>query len=74
MIVASIHCFLIFCRSGVGSSRFHRKVDNLPDGRICVEARVQDGGVFKGVGRNLRIAKCTASKYALRALEGMPIS
>ena len=52
---------------------FSRKIEKLDDGRVCVAAQVEDKGQFKGVGNNLRIARCTAAKYALRQLEAMQL-
>lgn len=46
-----------------------RKAERLPDGRLRVTVDVIGKGTFKGIGRNYRIAKCTAAKYALRTLE-----
>lgn len=37
--------------------------------RVCVE--VYNVGKFVGIGRNKRIAKCTAAKLALRRLEAI---
>ena len=51
----------------------YRKIGKLDDGRVCVAAEVTDKGLFKGVGNNLRIARCTAAKYALRELEAMQL-
>jgi endoribonuclease Dicer len=50
---------------------FHsnRKAERLPDGRVRVTVDVIGKGTFKGIGRNYRIAKCTAAKFALRTLE-----
>ncbi|EFX72380.1 hypothetical protein DAPPUDRAFT_308316 [Daphnia pulex] len=45
------------------------KAERLPDGRLRVTVDVIGKGTFKGIGRNYRIAKCTAAKYALRTLE-----
>ncbi len=45
------------------------KPEKLSDGRrVRVTVEVFGRGVFKGIGRNYRIAKCTAAKCALRAL------
>lgn len=45
------------------------KPEKLSDGRrVRVTVDVFGKGVFKGIGRNYRIAKCTAAKCALRAL------
>jgi endoribonuclease Dicer len=46
------------------------KPEKLADGRrvrVCVE--VFGKGLFRGIGRNYRIAKCTAAKCALRQLK-----
>lgn len=48
---------------------YYRKAERLPDGRLRVTVDVIGKGTFKGIGRNYRIAKCTAAKYALRTLE-----
>lgn len=48
---------------------FCRKAERLPDGRVRVTVDVIGKGTFKGIGRNYRIAKCTAAKFALRTLE-----
>lgn len=45
------------------------KAERLPDGRVRVTVDVIGKGTFKGIGRNYRIAKCTAAKFALRTLE-----
>lgn len=46
------------------------KPEKLADGRrVRVSVEVFGKGVFKGIGRNYRIAKCTAAKCALRALK-----
>ena len=46
------------------------KPEKLADGRrVRVTVEVFGKGVFKGVGRNYRIAKSTAAKCALRALQ-----
>lgn len=47
----------------------NRKAERLPDGRVRVTVDVIGKGTFKGIGRNYRIAKCTAAKFALRTLE-----
>ena len=47
----------------------NRKAERLPGGRLRVTVDVIGKGTFKGIGRNYRIAKCTAAKYALRTLE-----
>ncbi len=52
------------------TARFGRP-ERLSDGRrVRVTVEVFGKGAFKGVGRNYRIAKCTAAKCALRALRG----
>lgn len=46
------------------------KPEKLADGRrVRVTVEVFGKGSFKGVGRNYRIAKATASKCALRAIK-----
>jgi len=46
------------------------KPERLADGRrVRVPVEVFGRGVFRGVGRNYRIAKCTAAKCALRAIK-----
>uniref|UniRef100_A0A0K2UZN8 ribonuclease III n=1 Tax=Lepeophtheirus salmonis TaxID=72036 RepID=A0A0K2UZN8_LEPSM len=46
------------------------KPEKLADGkRVRVSVEVFGKGTFKGIGRNYRIAKCTAAKCALRALK-----
>jgi len=46
------------------------KPEKLADGRrVRVSVEVFGKGVFKGIGRNYRIAKCTAAKCALKALK-----
>jgi len=48
------------------------KPEKLADGRrVRVSVEVFGKGVFKGIGRNYRIAKCTAAKCALKALRRM---
>eukprot|EP00090_Calanus_glacialis_P013551 TRINITY_DN22218_c0_g1_i1.p1 TRINITY_DN22218_c0_g1~~TRINITY_DN22218_c0_g1_i1.p1 ORF type:complete len:1958 (-),score=615.01 TRINITY_DN22218_c0_g1_i1:364-6237(-) len=48
------------------------KPEKLADGRrVRVSVEVFGKGVFKGIGRNYRIAKCTAAKCALKALKKM---
>ena len=56
------------------SSRFVllvcRKPEKLADGRrVRVTVEVFGKGTFKGIGRNYRIAKCTAAKCALKQLK-----
>jgi endoribonuclease Dicer len=47
----------------------HRKPEKLADGRrVRVSVEVFGQGVFRGIGRNYRIAKSTAAKCALRHL------
>jgi endoribonuclease Dicer len=42
----------------------------LADGRrVRVTVEVFGKGTFKGIGRNYRIAKCTAAKCALKQLK-----
>ncbi|QQP56859.1 Endoribonuclease Dicer1, partial [Caligus rogercresseyi] len=46
------------------------KPEKLADGkRVRVSVEVFGKGTYKGIGRNYRIAKCTAAKCALRALK-----
>ena len=46
------------------------KPEKLADGRrVRVVVDVFGKGTFKGIGRNYRIAKCTAAKCALRAIK-----
>lgn len=46
------------------------KPEKLADGRrVRVTVEVFGKGVFKGIGRNYRIAKCTAAKCALKYLK-----
>ncbi len=46
------------------------KPEKLADGRrVRVTVEVFGRGVFKGIGRNYRIAKCTAAKCALKSLK-----
>jgi endoribonuclease Dicer len=46
------------------------KPEKLADGRrVRVQVEVFGKGVFRGIGRNYRIAKCTAAKCALRQLK-----
>ena len=46
------------------------KPEKLADGRrVRVSVEVFGKGVYKGIGRNYRIAKCTAAKCALRAIK-----
>jgi len=46
------------------------KPEKLADGRrVRVSVEVFGKGTFKGIGRNYRIAKCTAAKCALKALK-----
>lgn len=46
------------------------KPEKLADGRrVRVSVEVFGKGTFKGIGRNYRIAKCTAAKCALRHLK-----
>ena len=45
------------------------KPEKLWDGRrVRVSVEIIEVGVFRGIGRNYRIAKCTAAKCALRHL------
>ncbi|CAO1443231.1 unnamed protein product [Diamesa tonsa] len=46
------------------------KPEKLADGRrVRVTVEIFGKGVFRGIGRNYRIAKCTAAKCALRQLK-----
>ncbi|XP_046985158.1 endoribonuclease Dcr-1-like [Schistocerca americana] len=46
------------------------KPEKLADGRrVRVSVEVFGKGIFKGIGRNYRIAKCTAAKCALKQLK-----
>ncbi|KAF5270919.1 hypothetical protein FQR65_LT05386 [Abscondita terminalis] len=46
------------------------KPEKLADGRrVRVSVEVFGKGIFKGIGRNYRIAKCTAAKCALKHLK-----
>lgn len=46
------------------------KPEKLADGRrVRVTVEVFGKGTFKGIGRNYRIAKCTAAKCALKQLK-----
>lgn len=46
------------------------KPEKLADGRrVRVTVEVFGKGIFRGIGRNYRIAKCTAAKCALRQLK-----
>merc|ERR1712142_811246 len=48
------------------------KPEKLADGRrVRVSVEVFGKGTYKGIGRNYRIAKCTAAKCALKALKKM---
>ncbi|KAF0301376.1 Endoribonuclease Dcr-1 [Amphibalanus amphitrite] len=46
-----------------------RKPEREINGKVRVTVEVIGKGCFKGLGRNYRIAKCTAAKRALRALK-----
>ena len=47
-----------------------RRPEKLADGkRVRVTVEVFGKGMFKGIGRNYRIAKCTAAKCALKQLK-----
>lgn len=49
---------------------FCSKPEKLTDGRrVRVTVEVFGKGTFRGIGRNYRIAKCTAAKCALRQLK-----
>lgn len=49
---------------------FSSKPEKLADGRrVRVTVEVFSKGTFKGIGRNYRIAKCTAAKCALKQLK-----
>lgn len=46
------------------------KPEKLADGRrVRVTVEVFGKGTYRGIGRNFRIAKCTAAKCALRQLK-----
>jgi len=46
------------------------KPEKLADGRrVRVVVEIFGKGEFKGIGRNYRIAKCTAAKCALKHLK-----
>ena len=46
------------------------KPEKLADGRrVRCTLEIIGKGVFKGIGRSYRIAKCTAAKCALRAIK-----
>lgn len=48
----------------------YSKPEKLADGRrVRVTVEVFGKGTFKGIGRNYRIAKCTAAKCALKQLK-----
>lgn len=48
----------------------YRRPEKLADGRrVRVTVEVFGKGTFKGIGRNYRIAKCTAAKCALKQLK-----
>lgn len=48
----------------------YRKPEKLADGRrVRVTVDVFGKGTYRGIGRNYRIAKCTAAKCALRQLK-----
>lgn len=49
------------------------KPEKLADGRrVRCTLEIIGKGVFKGIGRSYRIAKCTAAKCALRAIKANP--
>lgn len=49
---------------------YYRKPEKLADGRrVRVTVEVFGKGAYKGIGRNYRIAKCTAAKCALKQLK-----
>jgi len=49
---------------------FSSKPEKLADGRrVRVVVEIFGKGEFKGIGRNYRIAKCTAAKCALKHLK-----
>lgn len=49
---------------------FCRRPEKLADGRrVRVTVEIFGKGTFKGIGRNYRIAKCTAAKCALKQLK-----
>lgn len=54
----------------VGNVTPSRKPEKLADGRrVRVVVEIFGKGSFHGIGRNYRIAKCTAAKCALRHLK-----
>ncbi|UYV82849.1 DICER1 [Cordylochernes scorpioides] len=55
------------------TTHFERAETTL-SGKVRVKVEVFEKGVFVGVGRNKRIAKCTAAKRALRHLKKMASS
>lgn len=62
------------CKETNHSSRINvftfRKPEKLADGRrVRVTVDVFGKGLYSGIGRNYRIAKCTAAKCALRQLK-----
>ncbi|XP_057374674.1 endoribonuclease Dicer-like [Daphnia carinata] len=47
-----------------------KSLEKLPDGRVCVGVEIMNNGqLYKAVGRNTRIAKNTVAKYAISLLE-----
>lgn len=49
---------------------YFSKPEKLADGRrVRVVVEIFGKGEFKGIGRNYRIAKCTAAKCALKHLK-----
>lgn len=46
----------------------HRKPELIPGKKVRVCVEIFGEGSFCGVGRNKRIAKCTAAKRALRVI------
>lgn len=63
-----------FSKKSIFSSQIlyfnNRKPEKLADGRrVRVTVDVFGKGTYRGIGRNYRIAKCTAAKCALRQLK-----
>lgn len=52
------------------TAKFNKPVRCM-NGKVCVTVEVFGKGSYKGLGRNYRIARCTAAKRALRALKRM---
>lgn len=43
------------------------------DGQYSAAFEIEDIGVFKGTGRNIRLAKCNAARHALAELENLKL-